>query len=433
MDVSEIFEGLLENLKVDNRATIASRRDEIAKSLNNEFRSLDGSTENQLMVGSYGRRSAIRGISDLDMLYILPASIRNAYKSEAGPQNILSLTRKAILTRYSSTDVKVDQCVAVVQFRNFKFEVQPVFENDDSSFSYPDTYSKTWKVTKPRDEIDTIRTHDGLTRGNLRNVCKLARAWKNEHGVVMGGLLIDTLAYNFFQDTTEYDDVTTVAYDCVVRDFFKFLSEEEDHQHYAALGSGQRVKVKKRFQRKAKRAYELCLEAIEAEGTSTANKKWKAVFGKPVPSSKAVAASREASTFDNTEEFIENKHPVDIRNSLTIDCEVTQDGFRTAWLRKMLQDRTPLRIRKSLDFSIRECDVPQPYVVKWKVLNRGAEAERRDNVRGQIEGSNRDRGRREVTRYRGDHYVECYIIKDGVVVARDRILVPIMPEGTDDA
>src|SRR5690606_11659933 len=260
MEVSELFDGLLENLKVDNRTAIAGRRDEIAKSLNKEFRSLDGSTNNQLMIGSYGRGTAIRGISDLDMLYILPASIRDSYKGESGPQNILSRTRKAVLARYPSTDVRVDQCVVVVQFQNFKFEVQPAFENDDKSFSYPDTYAKAWKVTKPRDEIDAIRTYDGLTRGNLRNLCKLGRAWKNEHGIVMGGLLIDTLAYNFFQSTTDYDDVTTVTYDYMVRDFFKFLSEEEGHEHYAALGSGQRVKVKKRFQRRAKKAYNLCLE-----------------------------------------------------------------------------------------------------------------------------------------------------------------------------
>lgn len=75
MEVSELFDGFLESLKVDNRTAIAGRRDEIAKSLNKEFRSLDGSTNNQLMIGSYGRGTAIRGISDLDMLYILPASI----------------------------------------------------------------------------------------------------------------------------------------------------------------------------------------------------------------------------------------------------------------------------------------------------------------------------------------------------------------------
>lgn len=428
MKVSEVFDGLLANLKVDNRTAIAARRDEIAKSLNKEFRVLTGSTRYQFMIGSYGRGTAIRGISDLDMLYILPASIRDNYKSESGPTNILARTRKAVLTRYSSTDVKVDQCVVVVQFKNFKFEVQPVFENIDGSFSYPDTYAKAWKVTKPRKEIKAIRTDDERTQGNLRNLCKMTRAWKNAHGVAMGGLLIDTLAYNFFRATTDYDAATTVTYDLLARDFFKFLSEEEDHEHYAALGSGQRVRVKKQFQRKAKRAYERCLEAIDAEGKSTMNKKWKAVFGKPVPSSTIVEASRAADSYDNTEEFIEDTYPVDVRYDLTIDCKVTQDGFRPTTLRKMLRTRVPLRARKSLDFSIEACAVPEPYDVKWKVLNRGPEAERRNLIRGQIVAPNRRHGHHEVTTFRGDHYVECYIIKDGVVVARDRILVPIKPE-----
>jgi len=433
METSEIFNGLLDNLKVDNKTDIATRRDEIAKALNKDTRSLDGSTKNQLMVGSYGRGTAIRGISDLDMVYILPSSLTAAYRNETGPARILERTRQAILTRYPKTSIRVDQCVVVVQFQNFKFEVQPVFENDDQSFSYPDTYTKTWKTTKPRAEIDAIRERDGSTTGNLRNLCKMARAWKNANGVVMGGLLIDTLAYNFFQSTTEYDKVGTKSYDLLVRDFFKYLSEEEDHDHYAALGSRQRVKVKKKFQHRAKKAYALCLDAIAAEGKSTMSKKWKAVFGKPVPTAPAdaaalSAAASESASFRDTEQFIEDTYSLDVRYGVRIDCKVTQNGFRPTWLRNMLAERIPLRARKSLDFSIEECDVPQPYEVKWKVLNRGPEAERRDNIRGQVINPTAGHHRREVTTFRGDHSVECYVIKDGVVVARDSLLVPIEPE-----
>jgi hypothetical protein len=67
--------------------------------------------------------------------------------------------------------------------------------------------------TKPRDEIDAMSKSDESTNGNLRNLCRLARAWKNKHGAVIGGLLIDTLAYNFFQGTTDYDAATTSSYD----------------------------------------------------------------------------------------------------------------------------------------------------------------------------------------------------------------------------
>ena len=84
-----------------------------------------------------------------------------------------------------------------------------------------------------------------------------------------------------------------------------------------------------------------------------------------------------------------------------------------------------LRVRH-LEFYIEFTNVPKPYEVKWKVLNIGAEAERRNCVRGQIISSNREQEKRvENSDFWGDHYVECYIIKDESVVARNRISVPI--------
>lgn len=116
---------------------------------------------------------------------------------------------------------------------------------------------------------------------------------------------------------------------------------------------------------------------------------------------------------------------MDIWYTLTIDCTVTQKGWRPATLREMLRTRSLLLANKEMDFAITDCDVPGPYEIRWKVLNRGDEAERRNKVRGQIVKSNSTTGRHERTEFRGDHLVECYAVKDGVVVARDRIDVPI--------
>ncbi|MEV4629770.1 nucleotidyltransferase [Micromonospora sp. NPDC049523] len=424
MKVSEIFDTLLENLKVgDASTTIAARRDEITKALNKDFRSVEGSTANRLMVGSYGRHTAIHGVSDLDMIYILPANLRSNYDSETGPRRILNRVRDDLAARYPSTDIQVDQCVVRVQFTSnkFKFEVQPAFENADGTFDYPDTKSETWKVTKPRDEITATKDCNDRTSKNMRHLARMARAWKDTNGVVMGGLLIDTLVHRFFSTTTEYDDKGSLWFDFMVRDFFKFLADEPDKDYYLALGSNQRVTVKKRFQPKAKKAYNRCLEAIADEGNVSSNKKWRKVFGTAIP----LEATKSARSFSDTEEFIENLFPVDIGHSVTIDCEVTQNGWRPTLLRMMLRDRTPLLANKGLDFTITECGVPEPYDVKWKVLNRGEEAERRNNIRGQIISSSRPGVRHERTSFRGEHVVECYIVKDGIVVARDVIDVPI--------
>jgi len=140
---------------------------------------------------------------------------------------------------------------------------------------------------------------------------------------------------------------------------------------------------------------------------------------------KSLAGAGSAALTFSTEEFIEDVYPVDISATVFIDCEVTQNGWRPRRLLDLLASRQPLLASKDLRFFLTSCDVPEPYELKWKVLNRGPEAVRRDCVRGQIIDSSRPGERREHTSFRGDHVVECFVLKDGIVVARDRIDVPI--------
>lgn len=433
MTVSEMFSGLLDNLKVDNADQISLRYGEITSSLNKKFRDTESKTANTLQVGSYGRWTAIKGISDLDVLYIMPKGKWDTYKNGKQSQ-LLTDVKDAIKTRYPNTDIRVDRLVVTVTYTNFHVEVQPVFEeydeNGESYFNYPDTYNGgSWKVTKPRQEIAAMKEFVDQKNKNLRRLCKMVRAWKNKHGVAMGGLLIDTLAYNFLKSTSEYDNKSFMYYDWMSRDFFKYLMEQPNQDHYKALGSGQNVKVKKKFQKKAKKAYELCLKAIDAEKESDVNKKWKKVFGRPFPA--AVETTKEAAheslpySWNNTEEFIEDKYPVDIRYYLKIDCDVRQNGFRESSLRNMILEKLPLLPSKKLIFKITDIEVPPPYHIEWKVLNRGEVAQKKNQIRGQIVGDDGHQQKIEHTHFRGPHLVECYAIKNRVVVAKSRIDVPI--------
>nr|WP_228131605.1 hypothetical protein [Acinetobacter sp. 216872] len=261
MSISQMFQDFLSNIKVANEEQITLRYQEITCALNKKFRDTESKTSNQLQVGSYGRWTAIKGISDLDMLYIMPPSKWDDYKN-GGQSKLLKDTKDAILARYPRTTVFVDRLVVCVQYTNFYVEVQPVFKQDDGSYKYPDTKNGgSWKITKPQAELDEMQNMNNAKNRNLRRLCKMARAWKNKHGVSMGGLLIDTLAYNFMKSTTYYDDKSYMYYDWLSRDFFKFLADQPDRDHYQALGSNQDVKVKAKFQDAAQDAYDLCLEA----------------------------------------------------------------------------------------------------------------------------------------------------------------------------
>jgi len=433
MSVSEMFSQFLSNLTITNSEVISHRYGEITAALNKQFRDTESKEANTLQVGSFGRETGIDGISDLDMLYIMPKTKWDDYNKAGGQYELLKDAKDAILKRYPSTDVRVDRLVVTVSYTNFHVEVQPVFEQDDKSYKYPDTKNGgRWKITKPRDEMEEVARVDGEKNANLRSLCKMARAWKNKHGVGMGGLLIDTLAYNFLTSTSDYDTKSYLYYDYLSRDFFKYLAGEPNQDRYAAPGSGQHVRVKQNFQRKAKKAYELCLKAIEAEEQANVNDKWKAVFGRQFPAeTTAVQKAHVAKAWDDTEEIIEDKFPVDIREHLKIDCEVRQNGFRKFLLSDILGKRIPLKSNKSLLFKVSEIAVEKPYGILWKVLNRGGEAQKRNCIRGQIVSDKGLMEKSESTNFLGDHVVECYCVKDGVVVAKDRIHVPIVADGSD--
>lgn len=177
MKTSAIFDALLANLKVGATATtVASRRDEITKALNKDFRDKLSCTDYKLMVGSFGRHTAIKGVSDLDMIFILPPGIRSDYDGETGPRRMLNRVRDDLKARYPNTDVRVDRCVVRVQFTSnaFKFEVQPAFKNTDSTFDYPDTKAEGWKVTKPREEIAATKACNERTSTNMRHLARMA-------------------------------------------------------------------------------------------------------------------------------------------------------------------------------------------------------------------------------------------------------------------
>jgi len=72
-------------------------------------------------------------------------------------------------------------------------------------------------------------------------------------------------------------------------------------------------------------------------------------------------------------------------------------------------------------------DVQKPFDVFWQVVNTGSEAELANGLRGQIFHS-KTAGvggltQKESTLYTGSHWIECFIIKDGICVAKSGELI----------
>lgn len=293
MGLAEWFSEFCSNLTVKDGGTISTRYKNITKRLNTDFWNTSFDIEHSLYVGSYGRNTATQGFSDLDMIFQLPDSVYEQYNkySSNGQSALLQSVKKSIEKTYSTTSIRGDGQVILVPFNDgITFEVVPAFNNDDGSFTYPDANNGgRWRTTNPKPEILAIRTRNNETNGNLVQLCRMARAWKHKWDVPIGGLLIDTLAYQFIENWS-YKDKSYRYYDWMSRDFFKWMAEQDsDQEYWRAPGSGQSVYRKGLFQYKAKRCYNISLEAIEHQTAKperewSAKQKWREIYGTEFPS-----------------------------------------------------------------------------------------------------------------------------------------------------
>jgi len=292
MGLAEWFSTFCSNIQVSSASTISTRYKNITQRLNTDFWDTTSDTSHSFYVGSYGRNTAIDGFSDLDMLFRLPYEMYEQYNDHEGngQSALLQTVRTSIGKTYSTTSVRADGQVILVPFTDgITFEVVPAFINKDDSYTYPNANDGgSWKTTNPTPEIEAIRSRNQDCNYNLVPLCRMMRSWKREWNVPIGGLLVDTMAYQFIENYT-YREKSYLYYDFMCRDFFKWMSEQdEDQEYWKAPGSGQYVYGKGLFQYKAKRCYNISLEAIEHETADpkrewSAKQKWREVFGTAFP------------------------------------------------------------------------------------------------------------------------------------------------------
>jgi Second Messenger Oligonucleotide or Dinucleotide Synthetase domain len=291
MSVAEWFSTFCTNILIRDGGTISTRYKAITKRLNSDFWSLDSDIYHSLYVGSYGRNTAAQPFSDLDMIFELPANLYGRYNMYQGngQSALLQAVSGSLQKTYTSSKVGADgQVIAIAFTDGINFEIVPVFPAEEGMYTFPDANGGgRWRSTNPRPEIKAIRERNYACNGNLIPLSRMMRSWKSKWDVRIGGLLIDTLAYQFIE-TWQYRDKSYMYYDWMCRDFFKWMSEQNAEQEYwKAPGSGQYVYGKGLFQYKAKRCYNISIDAIQSASDGyeyTARSTWRDIFGTAFPS-----------------------------------------------------------------------------------------------------------------------------------------------------
>lgn len=295
-----------------------------------------------------------------------------------------------------------------------------------------------WAQRELKGLSDWFKTQNDASDGKLRKIvrlskmfCKSRDSWKN----MPSGLLQTVLCEEKLQDT--YERIDELFY-YTMKEVVSRLDSDESVA--APVDNGRDLIPRKSDKKKVtnwKNRLKSKLEDLDVLFKDSCTKDdalqaWYGFFNHDFWNEQMVESSsysnklvlKSVRSFSDTEQFIEDLYPVNLSYYCRVSCDVSGNGWRPKPLSEFL---TLLKHFLPHNFEIKcmmtGTNCPQPYTILWKVKNVGPEAERRNQLRGQIV----EKGTSivEHSNFFGNHYIECYIIKNGVCVAKTRIDVPI--------
>lgn len=399
-----------------------TKYDGICKTLHDYYFDNEYNGKSKFLFGSYKKRTNIRPITaqqDVDVIFKMPCSEFEKYDNynSNGQSALLQKIRDILKDKYTTTNtIKGWGKVVLIKFAENKHnvEVLPAWENEDGSFKIPNTENGgSWETFNPKESLTFFTNSNSVTNGTTAKMSRMMKSWKrNTSSLKLKSFELENYVINFLNNN--YNQELSDAQ--LSQNFFSYLLKKVNEEDKSFVQT----------------ALNRSLKAInfESEGKYyKASEEWRKVFGKKFPKWKdSIRIKSLDEDYSYTEEYIEDlfTQKLNPNYKLKIGCNVTQKGFQQKTPLLELLKKYILIPQKKLEFYIQNNTVPKPYSVYWKVRNFGIEA--KNDLRGEITLDDGSETKIENTRYKGEHYVECYIIKDKICVARERVDIPISEE-----
>lgn len=410
------FQEMLRRLKLTKaqRDDARTKYTTVAKLLHNEFYNTEYNGSTKLLIGSYGKRTNIRPPGDVDLLCKIPVEIYDQYQDS--PSALLQRIRRVIGDHYTTTEkISAWGKVVLVKFPDGKHDIEllPAYEID-GVFMIPNTEDGgAWESFDARADLDVVKASNAATNGKTRPMIRIIKRWRKQtRSMTIKAYELEKYCADFLSGY-EYEGKSWAQLTTAFFEWLATVSSKDVTQIQTAIN-------------RAKKA----LEYEADDELKEACHEWRKVFGVrtfPAYSSNLTRINALARQFvAPNEEFIEDMFPVriDPAYSVSINSTVGGDGFRTHNVQAYLQ-RFPRFLKNMVLNFYAETTVPGNVQIFWKVRNFGEAASQRNDLRGEIKESYGKAKHHENTRYMGDHYVECYVVKDGVCVAKTLQFVPI--------
>jgi len=242
-----------------------------------------------LIVGSWGQGCQKRPTNDIDIFFVLPATVFDRFQLYSGKKQsaLLQEVKKHLAGSYPSTSsIRGDGQVVQVNFNTIGIEVVPVFSYDGGrQFLMPDTNSGgSWKIVDPYAEQELIQHVDLATSGNARRMARMMKAWKRHCNVPLKSYQIVLLSM-IFMNTYEHRRQDYFWFDWFMRDFFEFLCTQS-FCNLTIPGTGEPINLGDQWLSRAISARDRARKSCDYEYANlvvSAGHEWQKIFGPQIP------------------------------------------------------------------------------------------------------------------------------------------------------
>jgi hypothetical protein len=214
--VAQAFEQFMQSLKViDTEDSKATRQQQ------DVFQKLQRflGPKEAILSGSYGRKTAVRPLHDIDLFLVFPT---DTVPPRASIEDTLRRVQQALQEAYPGKQARLQNRSVNIEFTGtgIGFDVVPALEEPRQPGLYwiPDRASGTWIRSNPRrhqERCDAANAQAGMM---LKPLVKALKRWNQLQGKPISSFLIEVMAY-------EGLTVKPASYASGLATLFQFMSE----------------------------------------------------------------------------------------------------------------------------------------------------------------------------------------------------------------
>jgi len=383
--------------------------------------------------GSFAHRTIIRPFTgnDFDADVLLPMEEQDGWE----PKKYTIELQKALdaTHRYAAKTRLGKRCVTIEYANDFHIDVVPYITRADGLSYITHRRNNEFLRCDPVAFTTWIEDLTRTTNGHLVRVIRLVKYLRDRSSIDVPSVVLTALLaerVHIFGENDEYNNVATTLVTLVeaLNDYIGPMTERPWVDDRIGQNLADRLTASgfKNLQSQVKTWAQKIRAAVDADAAESVEA-WQKVFGANFGAShveKALLASG-TETYEHRiapgEQLLDRDLGIPIRldkqHRVRVVGRASANARGRGRFRPLSASGNLVRTNRDLVFSIEDCTVPAPFEIYWKVRNAGPEAASRKMFRGAI-----DQGDAQITEssnFAGSHWVEAWIVKDGVAVARD--------------